>query len=222
MCASKGSARVKFTEVAWDPVITYVSRLRTNRIPADTGNRVIASVNQNGSKLFSVNLGRMGRPAAHDLSVRVSRGDRICFTTACGPGAAGLDTGLVNDDSSLLTYSGSWTYDKKTPGYFKEDQHFSSSAGDYAEFKFIGTGIQWIGPRNIDCGVGNVYLDGVQVESVNLYAPSWEKQQVLYENRSLPDAPHTIKIVVAPQKNPPGAGGWVPIDAFVYDPRSPQ
>ena len=214
----EGAACVKFAGVAWDPVITYVNSLGTNRLPTNSGHRVIAKINQNASNLLSVSLGSIGPPATHDLSVKVHRGDRICFTTACDPEASGFDTILVNDDSSPLTFSGSWTYDKTTPGYVKNDQHFSKAAGDYAEFKFVGAGIQWLGPRNIDCGIGDVYLDGIKVESVDLYAPSWEKERVLYENRSLSNTPHSIKIVVAPRKNPSAIGNIVSIDAFVYAP----
>ncbi len=214
----EGDVSVQFAKVTWDPVITFVSRPGTNRLPSDSGNRVNARIDQDGSNLMAVNLGSDGPPAAHDLYVKVNSGDRLYFTVAGGSEASEFHSALVNDDSSLISYSGSWTCDVSSPGYVKNDQHFSRKAGDYAEFKFSGTGIQWIGPRNIDCGMGEVYLDGVKVESVDMYAPAWEKNRVLYENSSLTLAPHIIKIVVGSNKNPSSIGTTVSIDAFVYRP----
>jgi len=78
--------------------------------------------------------------------------------------------------------------------------------------------VQWIGPRNIDCGIGDVWLDGVKVASVDLYAPSWQKNQVLYESGSLPPGLHAIRIVASGKRNPSGIGDLVPVDAFTYAP----
>ncbi|OCT15422.1 hypothetical protein A8709_15185 [Paenibacillus pectinilyticus] len=125
----------------------------------------------------------------------------------------------VNDTSGSITYSGAWTYDNATVsvGYYSNDQHYSSTNGNYAQFTFTGTSIQWIGPKNVDLGITQVYIDGVLSASVDMYASSWLKQQVLYSNTSLSNASHTIKLVVTNTKNAASSGYYSSVDAFSYD-----
>ncbi|OCT15421.1 hypothetical protein A8709_15180 [Paenibacillus pectinilyticus] len=124
----------------------------------------------------------------------------------------------VNDNSGTITYSGSWTYDNTgASGYVNSDQHYASTSGNYAQFTFTGTSIKWIGPRNVDCGKSDVYIDGVYDSSIDMYASSWLKQQVLFSKTGLSNASHTIKIVVTNTKNASASGYYSSIDAFEYD-----
>ena len=132
-----------------------------------------------------------------------------------------VDTALaastyINDDNSGLYYSGSWTYASNS-GYYNNDQHYSNSTGAYVEYTFTGSSIQWIGPKNIDCGISNVYIDGTFVTSVDLYATSWLKQQVLYSNTALSGGQHTIRIMVTNTKNASSSGYYSSIDVLKYD-----
>ena len=115
----------------------------------------------------------------------------------------------IDDNHPAITYSGSWNYVTTSPGYYRVNCHFSSAAGDYVEYSFTGTAIRWIGSRNDNHGEAEVYIDGALRKSVNTRASSWLPRQVLYEESGLPNARHTIKIVV---KN----GGCQDVDAFVY------
>ncbi|WP_162462958.1 DUF4082 domain-containing protein [Paenibacillus psychroresistens] len=125
----------------------------------------------------------------------------------------------VNDHTTAqITYSGAWTYDTTgASGYINSDQHYSSTNGNYAQFTFTGTSIKWIGPKNLDCGISQVYIDGALVASVDMYASSWLKQQVLYSNTALSNASHTIKLVATNTKNASSIGYYSSIDAFEYD-----
>lgn len=125
----------------------------------------------------------------------------------------------VNDNATTqITYSAGWTYDSTgAAGYVNSDQHYTSTNGAYAQFTFTGTSIKWIGPKNVDCGISQVYLDGSLVASVDMYAASWLKQQVLYSNASLASGSHTIKVVATNTKNASGSGYYSSIDAFEYD-----
>ncbi|MBB6670792.1 hypothetical protein [Cohnella nanjingensis] len=127
-----------------------------------------------------------------------------------------------NDTNGAIAYSGLWTYDNTgASGYFNNDQHYSNTNGNYAQFTFTGTSIQWIGPRHNDCGISDVYIDGVKVASVDMYSSTWDKQQVLYGNNTLSNASHTIKIVVTNTKNASSIGYYSSIDAFKYDTPTP-
>ncbi|QGQ94271.1 DUF4082 domain-containing protein [Paenibacillus psychroresistens] len=124
----------------------------------------------------------------------------------------------VNDNNGSITYSGAWTYDTTgATGYINSDQHYSNTNGNYAQYTFTGTSIKWIGPKNVDCGISQVYIDGALVATVDLYASSWLKQQVLYSNTSLSNASHTIKVVATNTKNAASISYYTSVDAFEYD-----
>ena len=136
----------------------------------------------------------------------------LFFSSASAAAAA-----RVNDDHQYITYSGHWTNNDSSAGYVNSDQHFSSTAGAYAQFTFSGTSIKWIGPRNIDCGKSEVYIDDVLKATVDMYAPTWLRQQILYSNDSLSNSQHTIRIVATSSKSASSIGYYSSIDAFEFD-----
>jgi hypothetical protein len=115
----------------------------------------------------------------------------------------------VDDTCKEITYSGKWIYNTESPGYYRATCHLSSAAGSHAEYSFTGTAIRWVGSRNDNHGDAEVYIDGARRKSVDTRASSWLPGQVLYEESGLPNARHTIKIVVKDE-------GFQDIDAFVY------
>ncbi|GGD72523.1 discoidin domain-containing protein [Paenibacillus nasutitermitis] len=123
---------------------------------------------------------------------------------------------IANDTDPGITYSGSWSssaYD----GYYNSDYHASNTANDYAQYTFTGTSISWVGPRGINEGKADVYIDGVlDTSAIDLYASSGQLQQVLYTKTGLSPGSHTIKVVVRSDKNPSSSGYYVLVDAFQY------
>jgi hypothetical protein len=115
----------------------------------------------------------------------------------------------VDDTCKDITYSKKWIFNTESPGYFRATCHFSSAAGSAAEFSFTGTAIRWVGSRNDNHGAAEVYIDGALRKSVDTRGSSWLPGQVLYEESGLPNARHTIKIVVKDK-------GFQDIDAFVF------
>jgi alpha-galactosidase len=125
---------------------------------------------------------------------------------------------MVDDTSPGVTYTGTWNTAPSggSPGYFNGTQHSSGTAGARAGFTFRGTSVTWIGPKNVDCGKGDVYLDGTKVATVDLYATSWLKQQDLWTSPTLADTTHTVEIVNTGTKNAAAIGVLVPVDAFRF------
>ena len=165
-----------------------------------------APLSQGTHTVEVVNTGT-GNPAATGTLVPV---DAFSYTSS-GPT-------LVDDTSPAITYGGAWNTAPQggSPGYINETQHTSSTANASASFTFTGTQVTWIGPKNVDCGIGRVYLDGVQVATVDLYATSWLKQVPLWTSGTLTPGSHTIKIVNSGTSNAAASGTFVPIDAFLY------
>lgn len=123
----------------------------------------------------------------------------------------------VNDNSGSITYSGSWTYSSSSSGYINNDCHYSTTNGDYAQFSFTGTSIEWIGAKNVDHGYAQVYIDGVLDATLDTYNSTWLKQQVIYQKTGLTNGNHTIKIVVTNTKDAGSSNYFQDIDAFQYD-----
>ena len=114
--------------------------------------------------------------------------------------------------------NGDWRYvaGPGATGYFNEDQHLTSTAGSYASFTFTGTSVSWIGPRNVDCGISMIYLDGRLIDTIDQYASGWLKRQVLYASGILANTVHTIKVVCTDTKNAAATGNYCSVDAFQY------
>ena len=81
--------------------------------------------------------------------------------------------------------------------------------------QFTGTAVQWIGPKNTNGGIAEVYLDGNPVASVDTYSPAGKLfQQVLFSATGLAAGSHTLEIVVTGTQNPASSADTVVIDAI--------
>jgi hypothetical protein len=101
----------------------------------------------------------------------------------------------VNDDAASATYAPGISFGGGD-GYFHGDVHTANNVGDWASFSFVGTGVKWIGAKNVDHDHSDVYIDGELDATVSTKGPQWIKQQELYIKTGLPLGPHTMKIVV--------------------------
>jgi beta-galactosidase GanA len=129
-------------------------------------------------------------------------------------------TGYTYDDTaSALTYTGTWTHAGLSSGYTAGDydstESWSGTAGDSMTVTFTGTGIQWIGPKNTNGGIADVYIDGTLAGTVDTYTSAGkEYQQVLFTQTGLTAGSHTLKIVVTGQKDAASSAANVVIDAI--------
>jgi hypothetical protein len=116
-----------------------------------------------------------------------------------------------------VTYSGSgWTHGATGCQNFDCSESFSNTAGNYAQFTFTGTGVQWIAPKSNNGGYADVYVDGVLVATnVTTYAATTSYQQVIWSDSGLAYGTHTIKIVVLGTKPAASTGYYVQIDAYI-------
>ncbi len=55
-------------------------------------------------------------------------------------------------------------------------------------------------------------VDGVET-LVDMYSPSYQYQQVVFEQSGLPAGPHTLEVVNTATNNPPSTGTYLDIDA---------
>jgi beta-galactosidase GanA len=128
--------------------------------------------------------------------------------------------GYTDDDTSpALDYSGTWTHAGPSAGYtsgdYDQTESWSTQAGASTTLDFTGTAVQWIGPKNTNGGIADVYLDGSLAATVDTYSPAGKLfQQVLFSKTGLSAGSHTLEIVVTGTQNPASSADTVVIDAI--------
>jgi len=130
----------------------------------------------------------------------------------------------VDERDPAVRFTGSWTQVDDEPRNYGTSETISNKAGDYVEFAFHGSGVSWIGARDLIYGMADVTIDGqLEASGVDLYssiglgtARGEEKvyQQVLFSKEGLPDGEHIIRVVVSGKKNPRANNSFVSVDAF--------
>ncbi len=102
----------------------------------------------------------------------------------------------VNNDDPTIVYSGSWGRStNRNMGDYMDDVHYTDTIGDYFEYSFVGTGIEYITEKDSSQGDIEVFLDGVSVLYADTSSPSRLAQQTVYSVSGLPNGSHTLKVV---------------------------
>ncbi|MFS0869881.1 S-layer homology domain-containing protein [Paenibacillus xylanilyticus] len=73
--------------------------------------------------------------------------------------------------------------------------HYAEQNGDYFEYEFHGTGIQFFTEVDPSQGDMDIYVDGEFKETVSAYRDGRLAQQKVYSISGLPDGQHTLKAV---------------------------
>ena len=122
-------------------------------------------------------------------------------------------------DSSFV-YTGGWVHDNADRSWSGTSGNagsgtatYSATAGARAEFTFNGTEVRWIGFRGPSAGIADVWLDGVIVDRVDLYAPAEELRVPVFTAADLAPGPHALRIEATGLQNGSSGGASVVIDA---------
>ncbi|MFC8435802.1 RICIN domain-containing protein [Streptomyces sp. NPDC057253] len=120
----------------------------------------------------------------------------------------------VDDKAAGVTYSGTWSNWNDTKD-MNGSENFTSTAGNYAQFAFTGTGVRYLSMTQPNMGKVDVYLDGTLAQAgIDAYASTVTKQVPLFEKTDLAAGPHTIKVVCTGTKNAASSGAVCALDAF--------
>ena len=132
----------------------------------------------------------------------------------------GEAAGFTYDDvDPALQYAGTWTHAGLSAGYTTGDydgtESWSQQAGASMSVQFTGTAAAWIGPKNTNGGIADVYLDGSLAGTVDTYSPAGKLfQQVLFSKTGLAAGSHTLQIVATGTENPASSADTVVVDAI--------
>jgi hypothetical protein len=103
----------------------------------------------------------------------------------------------INDDDLAISYHGSWIASSER-GYsdYKDNVHYTTAAGDWLEYTFIGSGIEYVAEKSSEQGRIELDLDG-QKQDLNLQTTNFPRlsQVVVFRSDNLMVGPHTIKLV---------------------------
>ena len=128
--------------------------------------------------------------------------------------------GYTYDDTGpSLDYTGTWTHAGLSSGYTTGDydgtESWTQQAGASMTVQFTGTAVQWIGPKNTNGGIADVYIDGSLAGTVDTYSPAGKLfQQVLFSKAGLAAGSHTLAIVATGSENPASSADTVVVDAI--------
>jgi type II secretory pathway pseudopilin PulG len=132
----------------------------------------------------------------------------------------GSDSGTQVDDppSSSVSYSGShWTHASTGNSNYGSTESYDLTAGDYVQFTFTGTSVEWLAPVSSNSGYADIYIDGTKVASnITTYSPTTIYQQVIWSTAGLSNTSHTLKIMVDGTEPPGSTSTYVQVDSFIY------
>ena len=146
------------------------------------------------------------------LDVGGNESNPSAWSTLATPISA-VGPGTYQNDSPKVTLSGPWT--TTSSGQDSGGSYATLGSTGYAELSFKTSGIKWLARRNAYAGIADVYLDGVKVTTVDLYAATTTYQQVVWEATGLSETNHTVRIVRTAARNPNSGGSNLILDAFV-------
>jgi hypothetical protein len=115
------------------------------------------------------------------------------------------------ETSASVVYAGGWTQVSISSAYGGGARYATSSSA-VATFTFTGRSVAWVAPRNINRGIADIYVDGVFIQSVDLFAASYQPRMTVFMRAWATSTTHTLQIRVQGTATRPR----VDVDAFVF------
>jgi len=117
---------------------------------------------------------------------------------------------MNQETSSAIHYGGTW-YTGSTTYASGGTLKYTRSSGAWASETFSGAAIAWVSYRGPTRGMARVYVDGVLVSTVDLYAATNQNKAVVFAKNWSANGTHTIKIVCLATSGRPR----IDLDGFV-------
>ena len=132
----------------------------------------------------------------------------------------GNGTTRIEESDPAVTYSETWAHGNPGLRPWAGGTAAIATLTAYsarANVSFTGTGVSWIGFRGPQAGIANVYLDGVQVATVDLYNPVEQVKSLVYSVSGLNPGSHTLIIEATGSWNPSSTDPFVVVDTFIVN-----
>lgn len=144
-----------------------------------------------------------------------SNGSGTSTTSTGAASAPATSTYRIEQSNPAVKWTGSWYVNN---GSFNSGgtAKLAVTAGSRATFTFTGSSVSWIAYRDQWSGIGNVYMDGTLVTTVDTYASPAQAKTVMYTVSGLTFGTHTVAIEATGTQNANSGGAWIWVDAFDY------
>jgi hypothetical protein len=159
--------------------------------------------------------------ASHTLAIEVTgQKDPAAATAVVVVDAFDVTTSGTRHEETdpAIAYTPGWDRGNRDHAYSEGTAALSATQGDQATFTFTGTSVSWIGFRGPQMGIANVFVDGILVTSVDMYANAEASQNTVFTRSGLPTGSHTLTIGVTGTKNSVSTGTAIVVDAFDVSP----
>ncbi len=198
--------------VAWSGSDSDGVSLHELQLSTDGGAFVTVKTIASGAENQSTAL---NLPPWHDYQLRVRATDNLGAVSDWSTGET-FSIRLYEESSSSIPYSGSWTTASMSGAYGGALKH-ASAKGSNVTFTFTGTSVSWISVRGNNRGKAEVWLDGVKMQTVDLYVNGGAmSRRVAFTADGLdPNFTHTLEIKVLGAKNQNSSSKRVDLDAIV-------
>ncbi|WP_232187174.1 LamG-like jellyroll fold domain-containing protein [Cohnella silvisoli] len=121
---------------------------------------------------------------------------KVAVRTAADPGGF-----IIANDEPAWGYvfggtTNAWALlSNRGAGDYQNDVHATTANGDYFQFSFTGSGVDYITEKSGAQGKVDIFIDNVYQTTVDAYSSGWNAQQTLYSITGLPQGTHTFKAV---------------------------
>jgi beta-glucanase (GH16 family) len=122
----------------------------------------------------------------------------------------------IDDYDESVVYTGTWNKHSDNPIWYGGTIHASATQGSSSSMVFNGTSVKLYGRKARWCGIMDIYIDDILVDTVDTYSYYTLEQQLLYEDTSLSSGEHTIKVVCKRDKSSSAINYFVHVDRFEY------
>ncbi len=119
-----------------------------------------------------------------------------------------------NGAAGLVFSSGWWT--SSSPQRSGGSSATTVGAGKSLDVVFEGSVVRLLASTGPNRGIVSVKVDGVET-LVDMYAPSYSYQQVVFEQAGLSAGSHTLKVQTTGTSNPSALGTYTDLDAVVAE-----
>jgi N-acetylmuramoyl-L-alanine amidase len=144
----------------------------------------------------------------------------VATTTTTVPGTTTTTTAKTpvvkrfeQGDANLL-YLGVWSTNSAAPSASGGSFRYANTSGASVTIRFTGTSFAWITKKSPVYGKARLTLDGGTPIIVDLYNAKDVWKQKVWQNTSLKQGTHTVKIEWTGTKNPSATGCNIGADAF--------
>ena len=157
-----------------------------------------------------------GNEKQRNINSALTCSNAKCHEKVSGTGNAPV---MVENYGSGISYTGTGWSMVGLSGATANNYSRSNYAGAKATYAFSGEKVEFISMKHPYFGKATVSIDGEVEATIDLYAPSIEKQALVYTSGLLSSGPHTITVEVLHQKNDLARDYYVAIDAFKVYPK---